>query len=151
MKPSFIYLKEIPFNDNNKFVLDFSDEEFVQKVYFDKNISYYIASLDCNLILKKEIKKDKKKIEELSQKSRLLLEKGAAYQNDIGWMTSAVANYYNFSGFGVTYNLILYPKIIDEYSYKYKFYDTVKKNILEIVKFIRRFLTIKEMDSNFKE
>ena len=151
MKPSFIYLKEIPFNDNNKFVLDFSDEEFVQKVYFDKNISYYIASLDCNLILKKEIKKDKKKNEELSQKSRLLLEKGAAYQNDIGWMTSAVANYYNFSGFGVTYNLILYPKIIDEYSYKYKFYDTVKKNILEIVKFIRRFLTIKEMDSNFKE
>ena len=42
-------------------------------------------------------------------------------------MTSSVANYYNFSGFGVTYNLVLYPKIIDEYSYKYKFYDTVKK------------------------
>ena len=62
MKPSFIYFKEIPFNDNNKFVLDFSDEEFVQKVYFDKNINYYIASLDCNLILKEEIKKDKKKI-----------------------------------------------------------------------------------------
>ena len=46
---------------------------------------YYIASLDCNLILKEDIKKDKKKlIEELSQKSRVLLEKGAAYQNDIG-------------------------------------------------------------------
>ena len=127
MKPSFIYFKEIPFNDNNRFVLDFSDEEFEQKVYFDKNINYYLASLDCNLILREEIKKDKKKIEELSKKSRLLLEKGTAYQNDIGWMTSAVANYYNFSGFGVTYNLILYPKIIDEYSYKYKFYDTVKK------------------------
>ena len=127
MKPSFIYFKEIPFNDNNKFVLDFSDEEFVQKVYFDKNINYHIASLDCNLILKEEIKKHKKK-EELFQKSRLLLEEGATYQNGIEWMTSAVANYYNFSGFGVTYNLILYPKIIDEYSYKYKFYDTVKKN-----------------------
>ena len=60
MKPSFIYFKEIPFNDNNKFVLDFSDEEFVQKVYFDKNINYYILSLDCNLILKEEIKKIKK-------------------------------------------------------------------------------------------
>ena len=57
---SFIYFKEIPVNDNNKFVLDFSDEEFVQKVYFDKNINHYIASLDCNLILKEEIKKDKK-------------------------------------------------------------------------------------------
>ena len=60
MKPSFIYFKEIPFNDNNKFVLDFSDEEFVQKVYFDKNINYYILSLDCKLILKEEIKKIKK-------------------------------------------------------------------------------------------
>ena len=128
-------------------MLDFSDEEFVQKVYFDKNINYYIASLDCNLILKEEIKKDKKKI---SQKSRPLLKNGAPYQNDIGWMTSAVANYYNFSGFGVTYNLILYPKIIDEYSYKYKFYDTVKKEIRDLT-FIRRFLIIKEMDLNFKE
>ena len=65
-------------------------------------------------------------------------------------MTSAVTNYYNFSGFGVTYNLILYPKIIDEYSYKYKFYNTITKKI-KIVKFIRRFLIIKEMDLNFKE
>ena len=60
MKPSFTYFKEIRFNDNNKFVLDFSDEEFVQKFYFDKNINYYILSLDCNLILKEEIKKIKK-------------------------------------------------------------------------------------------
>ena len=36
MKPVFIYFKVVPFNDNNKFVLDFSDEEFVQKVYFSK-------------------------------------------------------------------------------------------------------------------
>ena len=78
MKPSFIYFKEIPFNDNNKFVLDFSDEEFVQKVYFYNNINYYIASLDCNLILKEKIKIDKKRIEELSQKSRLLLKKDTA-------------------------------------------------------------------------
>ena len=65
-------------------------------------------------------------------------------------MTSYIADYYNFSGFGVTYNFIFYPKIIDEYSYKYKFYDTVEKK-LEIVKFIRCFLIIKEMDLNFKE
>ena len=41
-------------------MLDFSDEEFVQKVYFDKNVNHYIANLDCNLILKEEIKKNKK-------------------------------------------------------------------------------------------
>ena len=44
-------------------------------------------------------------------------------------MTSATANYYNFSGFGVTYNFILFLKLIDKYSYKYKFYDTVEKKI----------------------
>ena len=36
MKPVFIYFKEIPFKDNNTFVLDFSDDEFVQKVIFKK-------------------------------------------------------------------------------------------------------------------
>ena len=60
MKRDFIYFKEIPLDDINKFGLDLSDEEFVQKVYFDKNLNYYIASLDYNLVLKEEIKKDKK-------------------------------------------------------------------------------------------
>ena len=132
MKPVFTYFREVPFNDNNKFVLDFSDEEFVQRVYFSKKTDYYIASLDCNLILKEYIKKDKEKmIEELSARSRLLLQKSTAYQNDIGWLTSATAGYYNFPGFGVTYNFITYPKIIDEYSYKYKFYDTKMKKITD--------------------
>ena len=44
-------------------------------------------------------------------------------------MTSVIANYYNFPGFGVTNNFILYLKIIDEYSYKYKSYNTVEKKI----------------------
>ena len=124
MNPAFIYFREIPLKDNNKFTLDFSDEEFVQKINLNRKKDYYIASLNCNLILKEDIKKNKKKlIEELSQKSRLLLEKGAAYQNDIGWLTSRIADYYNVPGFGVTYNFITYLKIIDEYSYKYKFYE----------------------------
>ena len=83
MNPVFNYFREIPLKDDNKFTLDFSDEEFVQKINFNKKKDYYIASLDCNLILKEDIKKEEKIIDELSQKSRLLLEKGAAYQNDI--------------------------------------------------------------------
>ena len=71
MKLVFVYFREVPFNDNNKFELDFSDEEFVQRVYFRKKTDYYIVSLDCNLILKEEIKKDRKKlIEKLSEISR---------------------------------------------------------------------------------
>ena len=132
MKPVFIYFREVLFNDNNEFVLDFSDEKFVQRVYFSEKTYYYIVSLDCNLILKEYIKKDKEKIiEELSAKSRLLLQKGAACQNDIGSLTSGTAGYYNFPGFGVTFNFITYPKIIDKYSYKYKFYDTKMKRITD--------------------
>ena len=84
MNPAFIYYKESILNDHNKFVLDFSGEEFVHEVNFLNNLNY-ITSLNCNLILKNIVNdhkgnKDRKKlIEELSQKSRLLLEKGAAY------------------------------------------------------------------------
>ena len=72
---------------------------------------------------------DEKEIEELSQKSRLLLEKGAAFQNNIGWMTSAIAGYFNFPGFGMIYNFILYLKTVNDNSYKYKYYDPVEKKI----------------------
>ena len=54
---------------------------FNAKINFDKKTDYYISSLNCNLILKDEIKKDKKKkaVEELSVISRELNEKGPAY------------------------------------------------------------------------
>ena len=53
----FIYFDEIPLQDDNKFMLDFSNEEIVQKVKWNKKIDYYIASLDSNLVLKEEMKK----------------------------------------------------------------------------------------------
>ena len=36
MNPAFIYFREIPLKNNNKFMLDFSDEEFVQKLILIK-------------------------------------------------------------------------------------------------------------------
>ena len=55
---SFYLFQRKPLKDNNKFTLDFSDEEFVQEINFKKKKNYYIGSLDCNLILKEDIKKD---------------------------------------------------------------------------------------------
>ena len=44
-------------------------------IWIKKKKDYYIASLNHNLVLKEDIKKDKEEmIEELSEKSRLLLE-----------------------------------------------------------------------------
>ena len=56
----------------------------MQEINFLSNNDYYSTSLDCKLKVKNHIYHDKKKkIEELSEKTRPLLEKGAAYQNDI--------------------------------------------------------------------
>ena len=109
MNIDFIYFKELILNNNNKLTLDFSDEEFVLEINFSTNLDYCISSLDCNLILKnivhdiKSDNKDRKKlIEELSKESGLLLEKRADYQNNIGWLNSITAPYFNFSEFGLT-------------------------------------------------
>ena len=46
MNPAFIYYNEITFNNDNKFILDFSNEEFVQKIKFFKGKDYFITSLN---------------------------------------------------------------------------------------------------------
>ena len=55
---------------------DFSDQEFVHEIEFLSENTYYIASLNCKLKLKVYIHEGKT-IEKLSEKSRLLLDKGA--------------------------------------------------------------------------
>ena len=61
MNPAFIYYNEKTFNNDNKFILDFSNEEFVQKIKFFKRKDYFITSLNCNLKLKTITREDKKK------------------------------------------------------------------------------------------
>ena len=39
MNVHLIYFDKIVLEENNKFTLDFSDEEFVQKIKFDKKIT----------------------------------------------------------------------------------------------------------------
>ena len=85
MEPTFIYFKEIALNKNDKFTIEFSQTDQIYKVHFSPRKDYFITSMNCDLNLEKDIKNDGAldKIKELSEKSRLLLEKGAAYQNDI--------------------------------------------------------------------
>ena len=87
-------------------------ENLYKRSILIKNFNCYTASLDCNLILKEHIKKDKKKeIQELSRKSRLLLEKGAAYQNDIGFLKTNSNSLFNILFSGLTY-ILYYIHII---------------------------------------
>ena len=93
--------------------------------FYQKN-KYYITSLNCKLKLKENIHGDEK-IKKLSAKSRLLLEKGAAYLCEIDYLMLKSEWYIKDSNH--IYRFKLYPEIIDNYSDKYKFWDTKEKTI----------------------
>ena len=135
MRPCFIYFNEIKLDDNNAFTLDFSNEELKQEVSFSTKNDYFIASLNCNLIVKEHIDKKKKLIEDLSKKSRLLLEKDPTYQNDIDQIeycinSRGLITYKNFFKFSLP------TEIINLLCWKYEYYDLIEKK-LGLVKFIR--------------
>ena len=60
MRPVLIYFREMHLDENNKFTLDFSDQEFVQEIEFLSKNKYYITSLNCKLKLKEYIHEDEK-------------------------------------------------------------------------------------------
>ena len=79
-----MYFKEIVLDKNNKFTVDFSQTDQIYKVHFSPKTDYFITSMNCNLDIQEDIKNSVfDEIKELSEKSRLLLQKGPAYQNDI--------------------------------------------------------------------
>ena len=57
--------------------------EIVYEIDFLTKNDYYITSLNCDLIVKEQIDNKDKLIKELLEKSRSLLKKVSAYQNDI--------------------------------------------------------------------
>ena len=124
MRPVSIYFRETHLDENDKFTLDFSDQEFVQETEFLSKNKYYITSLSCKLKLKEYIREDKK-IKKLSAKSRLLLEKGGAQLCDIDYLM-LISEWY-IKNYNSIYRFKLYPEIIDDYSYKYKFWHTIEK------------------------
>ena len=97
-----------------------------KKLNFYQKNKYYITSLNCKLKLKEYIHEDEK-IKKLFEKSRLLLEKGTAYLCDIDYLM-LISEWY-IKNCNYIYTCKLDPKIIDNYNYKYKFWDTVEKTI----------------------
>ena len=79
-----MYFKEIVLDENNKFMLDFSQTDQIYKVHFSPKKDYFITSMNCNIDIQEGIKNSVfDEIKELSKKSRLLLKKGPVYRNDI--------------------------------------------------------------------
>ena len=130
----FIYQNEATLQANNKFSIDFIDGEIVNFINFSTENQYYISSLDCN-ITKANKKKitfsgSQKLVNDLSKISRELLDKGAAFKNDIGYLTSALTPNFNLPHLAPQkYNLVLDPKVLNDNCYSYQFYDTTDKRL----------------------
>ena len=133
--------KELLLGEDNKFTLDFSNKEFVQEIKFSSKTDYYITSLNCNLVVKEHIEYRKRLIEELSQKSRLLLEKGPAYQNNIDQIE------YRINGVGLIpwkdyFKFFLLMETLNLTWWKYEYYVVIEKklNLVKLIRHTRIFL-----------
>ena len=161
MKPVLIYFRETPFKEN-KFILDFSDEEqHVRSIQFERNGTYYLATLDCRLKLEKIIqnKQDKDDISKLSEKSRILKDKGSDHFCDIDSINlvySVAGTSFNYVDRRNNFDFQRVPKNLTTYSYKYKFWDQKEKKIREreiyspYLQLIHKGLFFKQKSSNIE-
>ena len=125
MEPIFFYFKETQLGVNNTFTLDISNTELINQINFSIENNYYITTMNCNLVIANDYGGLLDDIKKLSTKSRLLLEKGAAYQFDLLLVELALS----FPGMEKEtenkskLNLLSYQENVDLFSSKYKFYD----------------------------
>ena len=80
IEPIYFYFKETPLDANNRFRLDFSNTELVYQINFSPKNDYHITTMNCNLTITNDFGNATQDIKDLSEKSRLLLEKGPPYQ-----------------------------------------------------------------------
>ena len=134
MNPIFIYQNEAKLDYNNKFTIDFIDNDYVNYIKFFQKNQYYISSLNCNIT--KSNKKNvtfqgsKTLVDELSKTSKNLLDKGVASKNDITHISSFLTPNFNLPDIAPQkYKLVLNPEDINKNSYNYQFYDVDDKRL----------------------
>ena len=115
-----LYIKETALNAENKFVLDFAEEE-IKRVLFSPLKDYYITTLNANITLEEDKKALQQNVKQsdawddilkLSKLSHELNKKGVDFQHDI----KSVLFKINTTGFipqTETLDIILTDEIID--------------------------------------
>ena len=131
MKFGSLYIKETALNAENKFVLDFAEEEEIKRVLFSPLKDYCITTLNANIVLEEDKKALQQNVKQsdawddilkLSKLSNELNKKSADFQNDIKSVLFKI-NTTSFIPQAETLGIILTDEIIDTMSYKYRYYD----------------------------
>ena len=105
--------------------------------------------MNCNLVIANDYGDLLDNIKELSTKSRLLIEKGPAYQFDLSLLRLA----FYFSGMKHEVDdlyFLLHQENINLYSRKYKFYN-LKDNQVKDCKVFSRYTQFKNKDFEFED
>ena len=76
-------IEETSIDVNNRFLLDFSKTELIYQIIFFTENDYYITTMNCNSVIANDFYDRLKDIKDLSEKCRLLLTNGPAYQFDL--------------------------------------------------------------------
>ena len=72
MEPIYFYCKETALDTNNKFRLDFSNIEMVYETNFSPKNDYYIATMNCNLIIANDYGDATQDIRDPSEKKMII-------------------------------------------------------------------------------
>ena len=126
MKPVLIYFKEVPFKEN-KFVLDFSNEKFVQAIDFSRNEKYFIATLDCKLKLKEFIQ-ESDNVKKLDAKSKKLNDEGSDYFCDIDYLQLVTLKQFK-NAFTRQYKFERDNDNIENYNFEFQYWNLKEKKI----------------------
>ena len=121
MEPIYFCFKETPLHTNNKFTLDFSNTELVYQIN-------YITTMNCNLIIVNNYRNVTSDTKDLSKWSWLFPERGPAYQFKLTFVY-LLYYYPGLKGKTEVLDFLYYKENKEFFSYKYKFYDVVDKQI----------------------
>ena len=134
MNPVLIYQNEAKFDFNNKFTIEFIDNNVDMFVNFSADRQYYIGSLNCNIVKKNKtmttFESSEENVKKLSKISRELLSKGASIKNDIDYVTTELLKRYNLPDIAPQkYKVVQDSKTINDNCYSYQFYDVEDKRL----------------------
>ena len=103
MNPVFIYQNEIDLDSDDKFTIEFIDNNINTFIDLKKDYQYHVCSLNCNIKKKNKtlttFEDSEEDIKKLSELSSELLSKGTAFQNDIAFQTFQILHRKNISYF----------------------------------------------------
>ena len=111
MKPIFIYYNNLNFDQNKRFILEFSDDDRLEGVLFKKNKDYYITSISCYVDLTADVTELPQfyKIKEVLDLSNVILADGV----DLGYKKNAIQTTYEGENYMFKIDKINWSKYID--------------------------------------